>query len=130
LTTSAPFGTCRAVRRAFSGLVAVLVAVTGLSASAESELGAVLPDGARKVAEHRYKSSSDFEGTLKFYKKTYSESSHPRKKIVNQPGVHAVHIPNTSGKGAWEGLNIYEANDEVRIYVVPAAASGGSKKKK
>ncbi len=101
----------------------------GLSAWGESELGAQLPDGARKVAEHRYKSSTDFEGTLKYYKNVYPSTSHPRKSIVNQPGVKAVHIPNTSGKGGWEGLNIYEANDEVRIYVVPVDGASGKKKK-
>ena len=37
---------------------------------------------------------------------------------MNQPGVKAVHITNPGGKG-WEGLNVYEANDEVRVYVVP-----------
>jgi hypothetical protein len=113
------------VRFALSALVMISAA-----AWAETELGAVLPDNARKVAEHRYRSSTDFEGTLKFYKKTYPDSTYPRKKIVNQPGVNAWHIANTSGKGAWEGLNIYEANDEVRIYVVPASGSGGSKKPK
>ena len=120
------FGTCRAVRRALFSLVMV----TALGAFGDSELGAQLPDGARKVAEHRYKSSTDFEGTLKYYKNVYPATSHPRKSVVNQPGVKAVHIPNTSGKGAWEGLNIYEANDEVRIYVVPANGSGSKKPKK
>jgi hypothetical protein len=114
------------VFRAFSAVLAVL-SVNAFAA--ETELGAVLPDNARKVAEHRYKSSTDFEGTLKYYKKIYGDS-YTRTKIVNQPGVHAVHIANTSGKGAWEGLNIYEANDEVRIFVVPSGASGGSKKTK
>lgn len=104
--------------------------MVALSAAAETELGAILPDNARKVAEHRYKSSTDFEGTIKFYKSKYPDATNNRKKIVNQPGVHAVHIANTSGKGGWEGLNIYEANDEVRIYVVPASGSGGSKKSK
>ena len=104
--------------------------VTALSAFGETELGAQLPDGARKVAEHRFRSSTDFEGTLKYYKNVYPVSTHPRKSVVNQPGVKAVHIPNTSGKGAWEGLNIYEANDEVRIYVVPASGSGSKKTKK
>lgn len=104
--------------------------VMALSAFADSELGAQLPDGAHKVAEHRYKSSTDFEGTLKYYKNVYPSSSNPRKSVVNQPGVKAVHIPNTSGKGAWEGLNIYEANDEVRIYVVPANGSGNKKNTK
>lgn len=98
--------------------------VVSLSAWGESELGAQLPDGARKVAERRYKAPSDFEGTLKYYKNVYPAASHPRKAIVNQPGVKAVHIPNTSGKGGWEGLNIYETGEDVRIYVVPAAKSG------
>jgi hypothetical protein len=95
----------------------------------ETELGASLPDNARKVAEHRYKAPGDFEGTLKYYKGVYPAASYPRKVVVNQPGVKAVHIANPSGKGQWEGLNIYEANDEVRIYVVPADGSGKRKKK-
>jgi len=107
-----------------------MVVMVGATAWGDAELGAQLPDGARKVAEHRYKSSTDFEGTLKFYKRTYPDFTSARKKIVNQPGVNALHIPNTSGKGAWEGLNIYEANDEVRIYVVPATRTGNKKPKK
>lgn len=104
--------------------------MVGPAAWGETELGAQLPDGARKVAEHRYKSATDFEGTLKYYKNVYPVSTYPRKAVVNQPGVKALHIPNTSGKGGWEGLNIYEANDEVRIYVVPASGSGSKKPKK
>jgi hypothetical protein len=124
LTARDPIGTSRpAVLR----LVAILVVLSPLAALAENDLGAQLPDSARKVAEHRYKSGSDLEGTMKFYKNIYPASSYPRKEL-NIPGVHYVHIPNTSGKGAWEGLNIYEANDEVRIYVVPADGSGKKKK--
>lgn len=111
-------------------VVATLCLVAATSAwGGEYELGAVLPDSARKVAEHRYKSGNDFEGTLKFYKTAYPPQNYPRKTVVNQPGVKAVHIANSSGKGQWEGLNIYEANDEVRIYVVPADGSGKRKKK-
>lgn len=108
-------------------LFALLAVLSPLAALAENDLGAQLPDNARKVAEHRYKSGNDLEGTMKFYKNIYPSSSHPRKEL-NIPGVHYVHIPNTSGKGGWEGLNIYEANDEVRIYVVPADGSGKKKK--
>lgn len=109
--------------------LAIAAALLSAHAVAETELGAQLPDGARKVAEHRYKAPGDFDATLKYYKNVYPASSYPRRTIVNQPGVKAVHIPNTSGKGAWEGLNIYEANDEVRIYVVPATGSGNRKTK-
>lgn len=126
MTCRTGLGTCRAVWRALS----VLVVTLGLTAQAETELGAILPENARKVAEHRFKSPNDFDGTIKFYKTKYPDATNNRTKIVNQPGVHAVHIANTSGKGGWEGLNIYEANDEVRIYVVPASGSGGSKKSK
>ncbi|MBL9036972.1 MAG: hypothetical protein JNG84_00530 [Archangium sp.] len=112
------------VRSLFS-VVAVLLAA---AAQAEvTELGAVLPDSARKVAERRYKAAGDFEAVMKFYKTTYPAAQYPRKAVIHQPGVKAIHIPNTSGRGGWEGLNIYETNDEVRIYVVPGAA-GGKKK--
>lgn len=122
MTFDAPIATCAAVFRVCS-IAVVLVA--GFAFAGEVELGAQLPDGARKVAEHRFKAPGDLEATKKFYSKIYSSSTW--RRIINQPGVNAFHIPNTSGKGAWEGLNIYEANDEVRIYVVPA--DGGGKKK-
>lgn len=99
-------------------------------ALAESDLGATLPEYARQVGEHRYKAPQDWEGTLKFYKKVYAPSTW--RNVINQPGVKAIHIPNPSGKGEWLGLNIYEANEEIRIYVVPNASSsgkGGSKSK-
>jgi hypothetical protein len=93
---------------------------------ATSDLGATLPENARQVGEHRYKSPSDWEGTMKFYKKVYSPSTW--RNVINQPGVKAIHIPNPSGKGEWLGLNIYEANEEVRIYVVPNDGTSGKGK--
>jgi hypothetical protein len=49
----------------------------------------------------------------------YPPASHRWKAVVDQPGVKALHIELNGARGV-EGLNIYEANDEVRIYVVPA----------
>ncbi len=115
------------VKRIVSALSVFTLAFAGV-ASAETELGAQLPDGARKVAEHRYRSSTDFDATLKYYKTVYPSSQYPRKAVVNQPGVKAIHIVNSSGRGSWEGLNIYEANEEVRIYIVPAVAPVRKKK--
>lgn len=103
-----------------------LAALISNAALASNEGGVNLPDGARKVAENRYKSPSDFEYTMKHYKSAYPPQQYPRKDIVNQPGIKAVHIVNPSGKG-WEGLNIYETNDEVRIYVVRDTAVGVKK---
>ena len=88
-------------------------------ASGESVLGAQLPDGAQKVGENRYRAPENYEETLKYYRTVYPPAQFPRKAIVNQPGVKAIHIANSGGK-QFEGLNIYEANDEVRIFIVPA----------
>jgi hypothetical protein len=91
-------------------------------ASAEVVSGAQLPDGSQKVGENRYRAPGDLEKTLEYYKTVYPASTFPRRSVVNQPGVKAVHIVNPSGKN-FEGLNIYESNDEVRIYVVPLQAA-------
>jgi hypothetical protein len=101
----------------------------GLPAAAELVLGAQLPDNAQKVGENRYRASQDYEETLKYYKSVYPPDRFPRKSIVHQPGVKAVHIANPGGK-QFEGLNIYEANEEVRIYVVPAGETAKQAPKK
>jgi hypothetical protein len=109
-------------------LGAVLVALWVSVAGAEVVSGAQLPDGSQKVGENRYRAPRDFEGTLDYYKSVYSTSNYPRRQIVNQPGVKAVHIVNPSGKN-FAGLNIYEANDEVRIYIVPTQQAARPAKK-
>ncbi|WP_043428967.1 hypothetical protein [Cystobacter fuscus] len=108
-------------------LGAVVVALWAAVAVAEVVSGAQLPDGAQKVGENRYRAPGDYEKTLEYYKIVYPVSSYPRRAIVNQPGVKAVHITNPSGKN-FEGLNIYEANDEVRVYVVPLKSAPASSK--
>ena len=101
-----------------AAVVALWVSVAG----AETVNGAQLPDGAQKVGENRYRAPRDFEGTMTYYRSVYPVGTFPRKSVVNQPGVKAVHIVNPSGKN-FEGLNIYEANDEVRIYIVPVQST-------
>jgi len=99
------------------GLAVVAVCAAG-GARAELINGVQLPDGAVKVGENRYRVKEDFEGILKYYRVVYPVGTFPRRQIVNQPGVKAVHITNPVGK-SFEGLNIYLSNDEVRIYVIP-----------
>lgn len=101
-----------------------LLVLLALPAAAESDLGAPLPDNARKVGEHRYRAATDWEFTMKWLKTAYPAGQYPRRAIVNQPGIKAIHLQNTTGKGQWDGLNVYQANDEVRIYVVPADGVG------
>lgn len=103
-------------RSAWAAAVAVLL-MTGV-AKADVLDGVQLPDKASKVGERRYRVPQDWEATLKYLRTVYPVATYPRRSIVNQPGVKAVHITNPAGKG-WAGLNVYEANDEVRVYVVP-----------
>jgi len=106
---------------------AVAAAVVGLTAQAEVVGGVQLPDGSQRVGENRYRAPQDFEETVKYYRAVYSVGSYPRRSIVNQPGVKAVHISNPSGRN-FAGLNIYEANDEVRIYIVPLESAAKPKR--
>ncbi|HYX93119.1 MAG TPA: hypothetical protein VE782_16255 [Myxococcaceae bacterium] len=83
--------------------------------------GVQLPNGVQKVGADRYRAPENYEETLKYFRTVYPPERYPRKPIVNQPGVKAVHIENPSGK-IFEGLNIYEANEgEVRIFIVRAS---------
>ena len=101
-----------------AALAGVLVALPMLVHAEVRVAGAVLPDGAVKVAENRYRVPKDWEDTLRFYRQSYPPR-YTRRPIADQPGVKAVHIVNPDAKaGSWEGLNIYEAKGEVRIFVL------------
>jgi len=97
--------------------------------------GAQLPGGCQQVGEDRYKSPSNWRDTMQWFldgpRATYK--GYPRSWIVNQPGIRGIHIVNNSGKGEWEGLNIYELDNETRIFVVskdpPAAKPAGNEGK-
>jgi hypothetical protein len=87
--------------------------------------GAWLPGGAAKIAEDRYRAPQGWEETLKFYKNTYPPAKYPRRSIVNQPGIKAVHIVNVEAKEDWEGMNVYEYQGEVRVFVLARVVAGG-----
>lgn len=108
-----------------SGLVIGLLFL-GSAASAEQVLGVQLPDSVKKVGENRYRASQSYEDTLKYYRSVYPPARFGWKPVVNQPGVKAVHISMGPGKKA-EGINIYEANEEVRLYVVPGVVQKPAK---
>lgn len=111
-------------------LWALLAVPTPARAGSATVKGVVLPPGSQQVGEDRFKSPSNYADTLTFYSKQYRNN--PRKSIVNQPGIRAVHLVN-DGKGAWEGLNIYELDGETKIFVVardsPKSASKSNAKK-
>lgn len=109
----------------WAGLIAALLTGTALAGNTK---GVQLPDGASQVGEDRYRAPEDYDGTLKYFKSVYPPSRYRWKAVIDQPGVKALHIE--LGLKAVEGINIYQANDEVRIYLVPAEASHSRKSKK
>lgn len=108
----------------WAGLIAALLTGTALASNAK---GVQLPDGASQVGEDRYRAPSDYDGTLKYYRLVYPPSRYRWKAIIDQPGVKALHIE--LGSRAVEGINIYDANGEVRIYLVPAEQHPAKKKR-
>jgi hypothetical protein len=79
----------------------------------------MLPDGAVKIDEDRYRLPAPWDETIKFYKRAYPAGKFPRKALHSQTAVRAMHIDNPAG-GEWDGVNIYEAGrGEVRLYILP-----------
>jgi hypothetical protein len=101
-----------------AALVAILAAAPGLALAEVKVAGALLPEGAEKVAENRYRVPKAYDETLKFFRQTYG-ARYTRRPIADQPGVKAVHIENPDAKpGQWEGLNVYELKGETRVFVL------------
>lgn len=81
--------------------------------------GFMLPDGAVKIDDDRYRLPAPWDETLKFYRRAYPTGKFPRKTLHSQTSVRALHIDNPSGV-EWDGVNIYEAGrGEVRLYILP-----------
>ncbi len=112
-----PLTACLATRYK-AALAALLLAVPGL-ALAEKVAGAVLPDGAVRIGENRYRVPKDYEDTLKYYRAVYSKAKFPRRLITDTGTVKAIHIVNPDAKpGQWEGLNVYEVKNRTRVFVL------------
>ncbi len=111
-----------------AALVAFLFAAPAV-ASAERVAGALLPDDARRIETNRYRVDKNYEETLKFFRTVYPPAKYPRKSIVNQPGIKAVHIDNPGARpGSWDGLNVYELRGQTRVFVL--VTPPGEKEKK
>lgn len=86
----------------------------------ERVFGAPMVPGARKIEEGRYVSPRTYDDTLEFYEKLYKGTTNVRfRAIINAPGIKAVHMQNTKG-GGWLGINVYEINNQTRLFVVRA----------
>jgi len=109
----------------YKAALAALVLALPSAGRDDRVAGAILPDGARWVAENRYRANRTYEETLKFYKSVYPPAKYPTKTIANLPGVRAVHIENPEARvGSWDGLNVYEAHGETRVFVLVTPVGG------
>lgn len=109
-----------------------LLLALALAAPAEGfkARGFILPDGAVKIDDDRYRLPAPWEDTLKYYRRAYPPSKYPRHNLRSQTPVRAVHIDNPSGV-EWDGVNIYEASrGEVRLYILPGKEAPPDEKKK
>ena len=103
-----------------AALVAAMLTAPVLARS-ERVAGAHLPDEARWVEPNRYRVEKSYDETLKFFRTVYPPAKYPRRPVVNQPGIKAVHIENPESRpGGWEGLNVYELKGETRVFVLVA----------
>lgn len=80
--------------------------------------GLKLPSGAVRVGPDRYRLPENFNNSMKWFERQYPVERYPRKTIVNQPSVKAIHVANPDPKSGWSGFNLYQHDREVRIYVL------------
>ncbi|MCK6548222.1 hypothetical protein L6R52_20400 [Myxococcota bacterium] len=103
-----------------------LVAGAPAAASAARVHGAVIDDTAKKVGEDRFKSTEDWDKTIRFFRSAYGGKPGIVWRVVDTPPkVRAIHIENTAPKRTWEGINIYETGGEIFIFVIKAVDTGG-----
>jgi len=67
----------------------------------------------------RYESSRNFDDTVQYYYRKFRGTGLARwKNIVNLPTVRAKHLQSKQSSSKWAGINIYESEGKVRIYVI------------
>jgi hypothetical protein len=96
-------------------------ATPALAAEGFKARGFILPDGAVKIDDDRYRLPGPWDETVKFYRRAYPPAKFPRRTLHSQTAVRAMHIENPE-RGEWEGVNLYEAGrGEVRVYILAPA---------
>ncbi|MCC6807949.1 MAG: hypothetical protein IT381_11035 [Deltaproteobacteria bacterium] len=104
----------------------------GAESEGERVYGAPIVPNARKIEDARYVSPRNYDDTIEFYEKLYKGSGAIRfRAIINAPSVKAVHLQNLKPTpGNWVGINIYEINNQTRLFVVRGDGAKAEPKKK
>ena len=98
----------------------IILAIGLAMGSTDAATNAPLVPGSTPLEESgRYQSSRSYEETLDFYKRLFRQTGGVRwRNIVNQPTIKAKHIESLRKSTKWQGLNIYEKQGDVRIFVI------------
>jgi hypothetical protein len=111
-------------------LIALLAAASAHAAEGFKARGFILPDGAVKIDDDRYRLSQPWDEAVKFYRRAYPPAKYPRRSLRSQTPVRALHIANPAG-GEWDGVNLYEANrGEVRLFILASRQAPPEEPKK
>ena len=113
------------------GLCAAIGVITTTSANAAGgAFGVVVPDGSKQIAKARFRSSKDWDRTIRFYRSVYRrEKAIVFQYLPSPPTVKALHIENTKPGQTWESINVYQSKDKVYIYVIANRNAKKSKSK-
>ena len=103
---------------------ATAVVLLGLAwpspARAEKIHGVSLPTDAVKVGEDRYRSPKRYRKAIRHFRSLFRGKGIVWTPIRGNPRVQGVHIANLRPNRKWDGINVYEADRKVTIYVVKA----------
>ena len=104
----------------FSSILLTLL-LTSSTLTEDPRTSAPLVPGATPLEEPgRYESSRNFDDTVQYYYRKFRGTGLARwKNIVNLPTVRAKHLQSKQTSSKWLGINIYESEGKVRIYVLP-----------
>ncbi|MFZ9887446.1 MAG: hypothetical protein ACO3JL_08075 [Myxococcota bacterium] len=100
---------------------ALTVVLSGGAARAETPkpYGVELLPWSKKLDDDRYQSPRDYGKTLEHFKKQFKGWKAVRFHAeVNLPAVKYVHIENSNPSAEWAGINVYEVEGKVRMYVL------------
>lgn len=94
--------------------------------SAAGAHGVVVPQGSKTMGKSQFRSSKDWDRTIRFFRKVFRGD----KGIVFQlmkspPNVKAYHIQNINPKRRWDSVNIYENKQKVYISILPTQGRTG-----
>jgi hypothetical protein len=107
----------------------LLVSLAVAAAEGFKARGFILPDGAVKIDDDRYRLPQPWDEAVKFYRRAYPPAKFPRHTLHNESAVRAMNIVNPSGTD-WDSVNLYEAaRGEVRVYILAPTQAPPAKSK-